>query len=87
MVPSLLALILRDFCHVEWYEVKELKAAVDSGVAKFDIKLFRQELAECILCYPAIPIAEINSLTGNEFQTQDEVRQWLAGIRQSVFGE
>lgn len=86
MVSSLLAHILRDFCHVEWYEVEELKAAVNSGSVKFDVELFRLELADCIMNYPAIPTDEINRLTGNEFQTQEEVRQWLDGIWRSVFG-
>lgn len=86
MVPSLLACILRDFCHVEWYELKELRAVANNDAAKFDVGLFRLELSECIMSYPAIPMDEINGLTDNEFQTQDEVHQWLDSIRQSVFG-
>jgi len=86
MIPSLLARILQDFCHVEWFEVQELRALVAIGNAKFDVELFRSELAECIMKYPAIPVVEINGLSGNEFETQEEARRWLAEIRQGVFG-
>lgn len=86
MIPSLLARVLHDFCHVEWFEVEGLRVLVASGAAKFDVELFRRELAECIMSYPAIPVAEINGLSGNEFETQGDARRWLAEIRQRVFG-
>lgn len=86
MVPALLARILRDFCHIEWYEVKELRTLVASGSARFDVGLFRRELAECIMSHPAIPVVAINLLTGNDFGTQEEARRWLAEIRREVFG-
>ena len=85
MIPPLLASILRDFCHVEWYEMTELKALALEGDARFDVALFRRELVDCILSHPAIPVVQINSLTGNEFETQDEARQWLVGIQQGLF--
>ncbi|GLQ87858.1 hypothetical protein [Dyella flagellata] len=84
LVPSLMTRILRDFCHVEWYEVKELRVLIASGDAKFDVELFKKELAECIMSYPAIPVVEINRLSGNEFRTQDEARRWLTEIRRDV---
>lgn len=85
MIPPLLASILRDFCHVEWYEMTELKEFALEGQSRFDVALFRRELVECILSYPAIPLVEINGLTGNEFATQDEARQWLVAIQQGLF--
>ncbi len=85
-IPSSLAGIIRDFFHVEWFELKELRALVSNGAARFDVELFRRELSECIMSYPAIPVVEINGLSGNEFETQEEVRRWLAEIRQGVFG-
>jgi len=84
-LPEPLKVVLRDFCHVEWYEVGELSEAISNGVTKFDAKLFKNQLNE-LLASNSAPIQEINTLTGNEFESIEELRAWLTEIQYQVFG-
>ena len=47
--------------------------------------LFRRELAAAIL-HNTITPAEYERITGEDFDTQDELNQWLREIWRSVFG-
>ena len=78
-------LVLKDFCHVEWYEVNELAALVDSGAAKFDVNALRQQF-ESLLSQPNGIAIQINKLTANEFDSDEEARVWLEDIYRKVFG-
>ena len=77
--------VLKDFCHVEWYEVNELAALVDSGAAKFDVNALRQQF-ESLLSQPNGIAIQINKLTANEFDSDEEARVWLEDIYRKVFG-
>jgi hypothetical protein len=76
--------VLKDFCHVEWYEVNELAALVDSGAAKFDVNELRRQF-ELALTRPNGIAIPINKLTANEFESDDEARVWLEDIYRRVF--
>lgn len=86
VLPPLLALVLRDFCHVEWWEVDELRELVSTGNAHFDTERLEGELTRIAEDHLMIPVLQINDLTGNEFQNQEEAREWLAAIHRAVFG-
>jgi hypothetical protein len=76
--------ILKDFCHVEWYEVDELAALVKSGSAKFDVNTLRQQF-ESLLSQPNGIAPPINKLTANEFESDEEARFWLEDVYRKVF--
>ncbi len=83
--PPLLRLILRTFCHVEWYEVHELAAIAKSPDVDFDVAQFKRELMQAMES-PRISVEEIHKLTSEEFETEDEARQWLKSVYDKVFG-
>ncbi|WP_447585016.1 hypothetical protein [Pseudoxanthomonas mexicana] len=84
-LPEPLRVVLRDFCHVEWYEIDELAQLVESGGAKFDVAALEKQIEELLLS-GSPPLCEINMLTANEFESGDELRTWLLEIRRRVFG-
>ena len=43
-LPEPLRVVLRDFCHVEWYEIDELAQLVESGGAKFDVAALEKQI-------------------------------------------
>ncbi len=83
-IPEPLRIVLKDFCHVEWYEVDELAEAIKSGDLKLDVTVFEKQLNELLLDH-SIPVDDINELTGNEFESQSEVKQWLSDIKMQTF--
>jgi hypothetical protein len=76
--------VLKDFCHVEWYEVDELAALVSVGAAKFDVNALRQQF-ESLLSRPDGIATPINKLTANEFESDEEARAWLEDVYRKVF--
>ena len=80
-----IARILKDFCHVEWYEVDELAALVSGGTAKFDVNALRQQF-ETLMLRPNGIAVPINKLTANEFESDGEARAWLEDVYRKVFG-
>lgn len=84
-IPEPLNVVLKDFCHVEWYEVDELAESITVGGVRFDVDAFKVQIAE-LLRSESMPIEEINALTGNEFESDDEVKAWLSEIHEKVFG-
>lgn len=76
--------ILRDFCHVEWYEIEELAELVRSGDAKFDVAALEEQFRNLLLSVDP-PLDEINSLTANEFESIDELKVWMLSIIRRIF--
>lgn len=85
-IPDPLKAVLRNFCHVEWFEVDELAQIIADGQAEFDVDAFRRQLDE-LLVETDTHLSEINLLTANEFESSGEARAWLGAIRDSVFGK
>lgn len=83
-IPEPLRVVLKDFCHVEWYEVDELAEAIKLGGVKFDVTAFEEQLNQLLLS-DSVPIEDVNALTGNEFGSQGEVKQWLSEIKEQAF--
>ena len=86
IVSQPLALILRDFCHVEWFEIEDLKNAINGGAPgfKIDTGLLKNQFDQ-LLSEDEVPFEEINSLTLNEFESTSEAKDWLLKIYKKVF--
>lgn len=85
-IPEPMQSVLRDYCHVEWYEVDELAADVKNQRRTFDVEVLRAQLLAAISA-KEIPFVEINNLTSNEFGSAEEGRIWLGDIYRRVFAQ
>jgi len=83
-LPEPIKSVLRDYCHVEWYEVNELANDVRDKRQRFDVKKLREQFESLIASSDGC-VTEINQLTLNEFQSKDDVREWLKEIYKLVF--
>ena len=85
-IPEPLRVVIRDFLHVEWFEVEDLRRAVQGFLPGFkvDVRLLQQQFDE-FLVGAELPFKEINALTSNEFESSSEARSWLSDIYGRVF--
>ena len=83
-LPQPIKEILRNYCHVEWWEVDELVYDVRSGCQKFDVPALRSQF-ETLIKSDARIYETINKLTANEFKTDEEAKIWLDAIYRKVF--
>lgn len=77
--------VLRDFRHVEWYEVDELAQWVQGGTASFNLVALDEQLAELLAASAELPVGEIDDPTANEFESADEAKVWLSSVPALVF--
>lgn len=83
-LPEPIKSILRDYCHVEWFEIDELADDIRNGSKKFDVGELKSQFESLIST--SIDITQlVNSLTSNEFDSMDEVQAWLGDIYREVF--
>lgn len=75
-VPESLAQILKDFCHMEWYEVGELRVFVNSQSLTIQqqqlVNEFRQQLSQAIELQSITP-EQFKALTAEECSSNFEV--------------
>jgi hypothetical protein len=83
-LPEPFQSVLRDYCHVEWFEVDELAQDVRSGNAEFDVVELKKQF-ESMMDATVDVTQLVNSLSLNEFESMDEVRPWLTDIYRKVF--
>ena len=76
--------ILREFLHLEWYSVNELKEKLRAGALGVDADRHRLQFKQ-IVDGEDIPIQDVNDLTANQFESADEVRAWASGIYKIIF--
>lgn len=72
------------YCHVECYEVSRLQHDMNGYSWRLDVSLFRDQLQEMIKA-PEEYVAGVNELTGNEFETGVELKEWLINIWNQIF--
>jgi len=77
--------VLRDYCHVEWYELDELVDDVLAQRKKFSVHDLKKQF-ENIISGSAPCAIQINSLTANEFESEGEAKKWLSEIYNHIFG-
>ena len=66
--PEPIKSVLRDYCHVEWYEVDELADEVQAGCQKFDVEKLKLQF-EALVNSGDDYSHKINQLTSNEFES------------------
>jgi hypothetical protein len=88
-IPGVLGQILRDYCHMEWWETDELRRELASHTLSQErrqrIEAFRLELDEAIAC-GQITATQFESVTADECESNAEVVERLKKIRMEVFG-
>ena len=82
-LPEPLRSVLRDYCHVEWFDVDELAADVRTGRQAFDVDALRTQLRS--LVDAGADAGEITRLTAHEFTSSGEATAWLGEIYATVF--
>jgi hypothetical protein len=83
-LPEPIKSVLRDYCHVEWYEVDELAVDIQTECQKFDVKKLKEQFESLITSSQGYSL-QINQLTSNEFESEEEVKIWLREIYKTVF--
>lgn len=78
--------VIRDFLHVEWYEIEALKEKIRSGSIGADTDVLRSQIDE-LLQADCLPVDQLNALTANEFETSEEAKNWLKEIYRQIFSE
>ncbi|WP_312319861.1 hypothetical protein [Stenotrophomonas sp.] len=85
-LPEPLKRTFEDFCHVEVYDPPTLRDLIKAGRMLFDVELLERQM-DALLESRDLPVEEVNRVTSNEFETVDEVVEWLTKIRNVVFRE
>ena len=76
--------VLRNYCHVEWYEVSELADDLKAGRHKLDSNLMRSQFVD-LINLEAGQAKLVNNITANEFDSDIQAREWLAEIFREIF--
>lgn len=76
--------MLRDYCHVESFEIDELSVDVANRCRAFDTDALQTQFREAIFSED-VPFLEINDLTANEFESAAVARVWLEDIYRHAF--
>jgi hypothetical protein len=88
-IPDALRQILRDYCHMEWYETRELRAEItDSSTPPRRRELFesfRTQLDDAI-SRGYISSDQFLAMTADDCESNGEVVERLKTIRNEVFG-
>jgi hypothetical protein len=89
VIPDVLKTILRDFCHMEWYETHELRAwNADANLMPERRKLvedFRAQLADAIARAYITP-EQFEAITADDCKSEMEVVARLRRIEAEIFG-
>ena len=85
-VPNPLGQVLRDYLHVEWYELNDLIAEVQSPHWSVSVESFKQQLQSAIT-QGNLSVESVHQLTGQEFQNQHELTAWLMALWSALFKE
>jgi hypothetical protein len=87
-IPDSLQLVLRDFCHVESYETRELRSMIKdpslSQEQKTMFEEFRSQLSEAVLRAYITP-EQYLSITSSDCESNMEVVEELKRIQHEVF--
>lgn len=85
-IPEPLRTVLRDYLHVEWYELHELAADVQNPDWNQSVGPFKSQLREAIL-ERTPSIEAIHALTGQEFESKTRLVEWLKKVWASLYLE
>jgi hypothetical protein len=85
-IPEPLRQVLRDYLHVEWYELNELISDIQSPKWNVSLDDFKMQL-RCAIVQEDLSIEAIRQLTGHEFTRQTELTNWLSVLWSTLFKE
>lgn len=83
-VPDPLARTLRAYCNVDALDLPGLKAYLASPKGREYAAQFKQQLADALRGRILTP-AEYEKLTGEDFDTRDDLTKWLAQLWVELF--
>ena len=85
-IPEPLRTVMRDYLHVEWYELHEFAADVKAADCEKKFGSFKLQLRAAILTGTP-SIETVYALTGQEFESQDQLVTWLKEVWTSLYHE
>jgi hypothetical protein len=85
-VPNPLGQVLRDYLHVEWYELDDLVAELKNPHWGVSADHLKQQLKNAIM-QENLPIEGVHQLTGQDFESQTELTAWLSELWSALFKE
>jgi hypothetical protein len=85
-IPEPLRTVLRDYLHVEWYELQELAADVQKPNWNQRVGPFKFQLREAIL-ERTPSVQAIHALTRQEFESKAQLVEWLKKVWASLYNE
>lgn len=83
-VPQPLSDVLANYCNVNAPSINDLASDLKKSVQPEMAKIFRQQLAFAIK-YQSITLEQYEDLKGEDFDSQDELKQWLQTLWNEVF--
>lgn len=76
--------IFQLYCHVEDYVIYGLDEDIKSPAWDVDISLIKNQIEE-VFENSDLYLDNINKVTGNEFENNDELKEWLIPIKSKIF--
>lgn len=86
IIEKPLSTILRDYCHVEWWEIEELSNDIYKDDWKDLVPVIKKQFIEAINS-SELDIRQLEILTGNDFDSHQEAADWLKEIYNVVFND
>jgi hypothetical protein len=83
-IPEPFRSVLRDYLHVEWYELDDLRVEITQEKWVDRLGLFREQLHDAAFGQPP-SIKAIFELTGQEFKDEAELIEWLRSLWTSLY--
>lgn len=84
-IPEPLAHFLETYCDVNAVMLDELKTYVKNTLSSERTQEFRRQLAYAII-NNSITTEQYEKLTGEDFDTQEDLNAWLKEIWENIFG-
>jgi hypothetical protein len=79
--------ILGLYCNVNAFDLRQLSEDLrEERIAKNEAALFKTQLAEAILNHTLTPEAYKKVTSDNEYNTQDELEDWLREMWEEIYG-
>ncbi|MBP8006144.1 MAG: hypothetical protein KAZ18_04535 [Acinetobacter sp.] len=76
--------IFQLYCHVEDYVIYDLDEDIKSPAWNVDISLIKSQIEE-VFESSDLYLESINKITGNEFENNAELKEWLIPIKDKIF--
>ena len=85
-VPDPLGDLLESYCNVNAPSIDDLANDLKNSINPEVAKIFREQLAKAII-QRSLTLDKYEELTGEEFDTQDDLDKWLSELWMEIFGD